>query len=233
MGKELNLTGKQFDFLTVLGLHHFEYREDKNRERKVKINYWSCRCACGKEVVISTKSLTEKNRIHSCGCQISYKAKERAKEKELNYPHYKELIARWCKIKERLYNPKSISYNNYGGRGIEMCDEWKNNSFAFYEWAIKNGYKKNLQIDRIDINGSYCPENCRWVDRKTQNRNTRRNVYITYNNETRCLFEWAENLGISGKTFWKYAKNHSKDYIKTIEYYKKMKGGLNENIIKQ
>lgn len=219
MGRELDLTGKEFDFLKVLNFHHSNYREDKSRKRIIKTNYWCCQCSCGKEVIRSTKSLSEKNKTHSCGCQLAFKAHRKAEEKNKKFPLYKEITERYHKIKERLYNPKSISFFNYGARGIKMCEEWKNDFMAFYTWSIQNGYRKELQIDRIDNGGDYCPENCRWVDRKTQNRNTRKNVYAEFNGEKKCLSEWAENLGIGGRTFWAYAKRHNNDYILTIKHY--------------
>ena len=102
----------------------------------------------------------------------------------------------WCHIKERCYNKNSKSNNRYGGRGIAVCDEWLHNSEAFKSWAIDNGYQLGLEIDRIDNNKGYSPENCRWVT-KTQNaRNTSRNKYIEWNGETRVLSEWCELLGL-------------------------------------
>lgn len=77
-----------------------------------------------------------------------------------------------------------------------MCDEWLNNFQSFYEWAMNNGYSKGLTIDRIDNGKKYDPTNCRWVDKKTQNRNKRNNHNITINSETHCLSEWCEILGL-------------------------------------
>ena len=79
----------------------------------------------------------------------------------------------------------------------KICDEWKNNYQAFKKWALENGYQDNLSIDRIDVNGNYCPENCRWTTDKEQKNNTRRNHYITYNGKTQSMSKWAEELNIS------------------------------------
>lgn len=217
MRKSLDLTSQKFDFLFVIKLHEIKTFYDKNRNRYINKKYWLCKCDCGKEVIRITSNLTDKNSIHSCGCQLSYKSRERNKQKYEKYPYYKKLNSRWSKIKERLYNPNNISYHNYGERGIKMCEEWKNDSFAFYKWAIKAGFRPELLLDRIDNNGDYCPENCRWVDRKTQNRNTRRNVFITYNNKTMCMSEWAEELGTTLKNFWYLSNKNNKNYQMVIE----------------
>lgn len=80
-------------------------------------------------------------------------------------------------IKKRCYNKQEKAYPNYGGRGITMCDEWRKDFMVFYNWAMNNGYNDNLTIDRINVDGNYEPDNCRCVDRKTQNINTRRELY--------------------------------------------------------
>lgn len=102
----------------------------------------------------------------------------------------------WCRMKQRCFDTKIECYKNYGGRGITICDEWKNNYSAFKEWAINNGYKDDLTIDRIDVNGNYEPNNCKWATRKEQANNTRTNRNITYNNETHTLAEWSDITGI-------------------------------------
>ena len=101
-------------------------------------------------------------------------------------------------MKSRCYLPTFSRYEYYGGRGIKICQEWlgKNGFDNFYDWAMTNGYADDLTIDRIDTNKDYCPENCRWVDRKTQNNNTRINHYYTYNGETKTVSQWAELYNI-------------------------------------
>ena len=103
-------------------------------------------------------------------------------------------------MKARCYNPLSDNYNNYGSRGITVCDEWKNNFQNFYDWAVKNGYRDDLSIDRIDNDKGYFPENCRWETPKGQQRNKRNNRLLTRNGETHCLAEWAEITGINRST---------------------------------
>ena len=108
----------------------------------------------------------------------------------------------WAHIKSRCYNPSVERYKYYGGRGISMCEEWRNSFEAFYEWAMANGYKEGLSIDRIDNNGNYEPSNCRWVTTVDQMNNTTRNQSITYNGETHTIAEWARIANIPYKAFY-------------------------------
>ena len=99
----------------------------------------------------------------------------------------------------RCYNPKTASYARYGGRGVRVCDEWKDYSI-FETWARTNGYSDELSIDRIDFNSDYSPDNCRWVDAKTQARNTSRTRFITIGEETKSLIEWTEIFDLNYRT---------------------------------
>lgn len=99
-------------------------------------------------------------------------------------------------MKQRCYNSKKPDYKYYGARGIKVCTEWLASYSNFKEWAVANGYSEGLTIDRIDVNGDYCPANCRWVTQKEQCNNKRSNHYITYNGYTKTLSEWAETLGL-------------------------------------
>ena len=97
---------------------------------------------------------------------------------------------------DRCRNPNNDKYAIYGGKGITVCEEWKSDFMNFYHWAINNGYEDRLSIDRIDSDGNYCPENCRWADYKTQNNNTSRNRLLTYNGKTKTMSEWSDELNI-------------------------------------
>ena len=122
--------------------------------------------------------------------------------KQFNYKHglyESRLYNIWKHMKSRCNNPKDAKYHNYGGRGVEVCKEW-NDFIPFYEWAILNGYQDDLEIDRINNDGNYCPSNCRWVTRKVQCNNFSRNRLITYNGETRTMQEWSELLGVNKST---------------------------------
>lgn len=109
-------------------------------------------------------------------------------------------------MRQRCNNPKSKSYKNYGGRGISICSEW--DDFAIFRtWAIENGYNESAPrgqctLDRIDVNGNYCPENCQWSDMKHQVNNRRETVWIEYNGEEHPLTEWADITGIKYCTLW-------------------------------
>jgi len=99
-------------------------------------------------------------------------------------------------MKARCYSPRSDMYSSYGGRGIVVCDEWKDNPRGFVEWSLANGYAEGLSIDRIDVNGNYSPDNCRWATSKQQFRNMRKNRWLTFRGRTMILADWAREVGI-------------------------------------
>lgn len=99
-------------------------------------------------------------------------------------------------MKSRCANPSNKDYSNYGERGITVCEEWKNNFKTFYDWATKTGYEKGLTIERIDVNGNYCPENCKWIPNPIQARNLRKTRLFTYNGETKDIRSWSEQYGV-------------------------------------
>lgn len=117
----------------------------------------------------------------------------------------------WAGMLTRTSNPNATNYQYYGGRGIQVCEQWKDYS-CFRQWAFDNGYDINANygkctLDRIDTNGNYCPENCRWVSMAAQNNNQRSNKMITYNEETHNYKQWADILKINYSTFKKYIRN--------------------------
>ncbi len=112
------------------------------------------------------------------------------------------LHATWDRMKSRCYNPNYEHYDRYGGRGISVCEEWKNDFKAFYDWAMANGYTQSATLDRIDNDGNYCPENCRWATKKQQCNNRSSCVYIEHNGEKRTVTEWANLIGIKPATLY-------------------------------
>lgn len=106
----------------------------------------------------------------------------------------------WIRMKVRCYNKNYDRYKDHGGRGIVMCDEWKHDFMTFYNWAMDNGYKEGLTIDRIDNDGNYEPNNCRWSTPKQQCNNRRTNIYLTYEGKTQTIAQWAEELGVKDST---------------------------------
>lgn len=184
-----DLTGKKFERLTVL------YRDaDHIFKSGRKVVMWKCKCECGKECSVATTSLSS-GLTKSCGC-LNYEKKCDTKNKHRKFK-YRNMVLynRWRGMKKRCYVKSSTSYSSYGGRGIEVCDEWKNNFGAFQDWALKNGYKPELSLDRIDVNGNYEPSNCRWVTNSVQQNNKRNTVYLEINGEKHPISEWCHIRG--------------------------------------
>ena len=188
MKKIIDLTGKKFGRLTVLRYSH----KSGNK------HYWLCKCDCGKEKPVIGCCLKSGN-TKSCGC---YNKEKRIETHTKHGMKNTKIYYVWKAIKKRCENPNDTAYKNYGGRGIKVCDEWKNDFTSFYNWSIKNGYKEGLSIDRIDNNGNYEPLNCRWATRIEQGRNTRKNRFIEYNGEKHCISEWSSLLGIKQRKIY-------------------------------
>ena len=106
----------------------------------------------------------------------------------------------WSQMKNRCFNHNDPHSDRYFDRGIIVCDEWKNDFKAFYDWAMSNGYKDNLTIDRIDNDGNYEPSNCRWATVKEQNQNKRNVILLTYQGKTQSAGAWGKELGIGKDT---------------------------------
>ncbi len=128
---------------------------------------------------------------------------DRTGELNPNYKHGGKGTRLWSiyhNMKSRCYNSTTPAYHFYGERGIKVCSEWLNDFTNFREWALNNGYSDDLTLDRIDVNGDYCPLNCRWSTSKEQALNTRRNKMVTVNGETKPLSLWCEYFGINYRT---------------------------------
>lgn len=112
------------------------------------------------------------------------------------------LYGKWWDMKSRCYRPNRDRYNCYGGRGIKVCDEWKDDFKAFYDWAIAAGWKEGLTLDRIDVDGNYEPSNCKWVTKHEQAQNRQNTIWVTYKGVTKNLKEWSSELGIKYLTLY-------------------------------
>lgn len=189
-------------------------------KRGYPITMWNCRCVCGVCKTVYANSLLS-GRSASCGCDKEH-IREICKENFETHGESKTRLYRiWAGIKKRCQNPQASNYSNYGGRGIEVCSEWF--SFpAFRDWALANGYSDTLTIDRIDVNGNYIPENCRWVTRTAQANNRRNSVYYEYNNQRHSVAEWAEILDIPYSSLRKRLQRN-KCIEQIIEKYKPIK----------
>jgi hypothetical protein len=154
-----------------------------------------CRCDCGMEKIIALNLLLSGN-TKSCGCL----KREMRIAKNTSHGLSKHcLYSVWSSMKDRCLNSNIDSYKNYGARGISVCDEWMD--FAnFYNWAINNGYKKGLTIERVDYNGNYDPSNCTWIPFKDQSKNRRSNHWIEFNGEIKTMSQWARDFGFKRGT---------------------------------
>lgn len=170
--------GDRYGKRTIIG-----WDEEKHR--------WIARCDCGQ--IDRVESSISQGRLQMCkACSVDVLRKRFF----TNGLTHSRIYNVWRNIKRRCNDKRSISYKHYGARGISVCNEWKNSFVKFYDWAMANGYKQGLTIDRIDSNKDYCPENCRWVDFLTQQNNKNDNKKLTFNGTTKTMSEWARLLGI-------------------------------------
>lgn len=183
MPNRIDLTGQRFGRLVVQSFSH------KDKHRHIM---WNCLCDCGNTVIANTHTLISGD-SQSCGCLRKEVSAHHATTHGLRHT---ELYHVWALMIQRISNPNCIGYSNYGGRGITVCDEWRNDFRVFYDWAISHGYQKGLSIDRMDVNGNYCPGNCRWATRKEQANNTRKTVWIEYDGQLMTITEAAERYNI-------------------------------------
>lgn len=191
-----DLTGKTFGRFYVIGV------ADDGQKKTSYI----CQCECGKIKKVRADGLLS-GRTKSCGCL----KRESDQRNVTNVPAYQKYLETghkvggtrlyniWQNMKNRCYKRQDARYERYGGRGITICEEWKNDFVAFYEWAMNNGYSEKLTIDRIDNDGNYTPDNCRWITNKEQANNRSTNINITIGNSTRNLTEWCEIFNVDYK----------------------------------
>lgn len=177
MGKFVDLTGKKFGLLTVL----------KRSDKKGDHIKWVCQCSCENATIVEvigtnlTRGITK-----SCGC-LRHRGHHQRKTR---------LYCIWMDMKQRCSNPNCKAYQNYGGRGIQVCDKWRSDFMSFRDWAFANGYDETLEIDRINNDDNYSPDNCRWITHQEQQYNKRTNRLVEYNGVIKPLKKWTEELGL-------------------------------------
>lgn len=187
MGRFVDLTGQRFGMLTVIC---------RNGTSSDKQALWECKCDCGKVHFVRGRDLRS-GHTKTCGC----KSHELTNAAKITHGQSDSRVyGIWRAMRSRCYLPSVKEYKNYGGRGITVCDEWRNDFQAFYDWAMANGYAEDLTIERKDVNGNYEPSNCRWVTNKEQQNNKRNNHLLEYNGEIHTITEWSEITGIKKTT---------------------------------
>ena len=181
-----DLANKIFGKLKVISFSHIG-----NHHK----SYWNCECSCGVKKAIDRNSIV-RGRTISCGCNKNQKTRER------NYKHGKtgtKVYRIWKNMKVRCYSKNNHHYNNYGNRGIKICDKWRNSFPEFFK-DMGEPPTKVHSIERIDNNGDYTPENCKWATPYEQSRNSRQNNCITFKGETLCLTDWAKKIKMNRAT---------------------------------
>lgn len=184
--KVIDRTGMRYGRLTVIS------QAERTNDG---FTQWLCKCDCGKTKIIPTHNLT---RIQSCGC---YK-QEVFKRDHIKHGNSKtKLYHVWSSMKARCKNQNNKEWHRYGGRGISVCEEWRNGYEPFQNWALSHGYKEGLTLDRIDNDKGYSPDNCRWITLSEQQNNTSRNRFIEYNGEVKTASQIAKENNVNAKMF--------------------------------
>ena len=193
MKRATDLTGQRFGRLVVQE-RDFSYK---------KAAYWICLCDCGNHATVQSCHLRS-GATQSCGCLNKENVRER---KTVHGGSYSRLYRTWSSMKGRCYNPNDPNYKDYGGRGITICDEWRDSFEAFRDWALTNGYRDDLTIERLNVNGNYEPSNCTWLTNKEQQNNKRNNHLLSYNGKTQTISQWSEETGLDWMVIYDRIRN--------------------------
>lgn len=186
----IDLTGKRFGSLLVVK------RDETAPKGKGKSAIWECQCDCGNKCFYKTYELKNGSRTACSECRkklVDYSTRTKHGERRTR------LYRIWEHIKGRCQNSNNDAYKYYGGRGITVCKEWQE-FIPFRDWALANGYRDDLTIDRIDVNGNYEPSNCRWATRKEQANNRSTNCFLELDGKRKTFKEWEEITGIPAKS---------------------------------
>ena len=207
MWKKKDIKGEVFGRLTAISFDHTHIYKCGTKE-----DYWLFECSCGKKIIASIHNVMSGN-TNSCGClKKELWLKERTKHGGTLNQREKSLYSIWKAMRRRCNSKKIKEYHRYGGRGISVCKEWDNYT-SFRDWSLSNGWKDGLTIDRIDNDGNYCPNNCRWIYLHENIKKTSR-VRITDEQakEIRKRFEegcskLAREYGVSYACIWHILHN--------------------------
>lgn len=212
MPKFIDLTGQKFGRLTVIA-----NTELNNQNRAM----WLCRCSCGKEKVIRSDALVS-GWTKSCSC-LQKESARKGNHKTHGHTTGRQqtsVYMRWVRMVQRCTNPNDKAYKHYGGRGIKVCDRWLE-SFENFLADMRDRPTPQHSIDRIDNNGDYTPDNCRWATWKEQANNKRTNIKLAFGAETKTIGQWADYLGLKyTKLYYNlfYRKQSIEDVIREVEY---------------
>ena len=192
-----DLTGQRFGKLVVLDVGKYTRRE---RPGKTTIHrrYWLCQCDCGNEAEVQTGSLTSGN-TRTCGCSSADRLDGFRRTHGLSGTYRYEYNA-WSHMRHRCHNPLDIEYKNYGGRGIVVCERWRDDFPTFL--ADMGPRPKNTTLDRMNNDAGYTPENCRWISLRENLRNMRKTRFLTFEGRTQSFMAWVEELGIKYITLY-------------------------------
>lgn len=217
-----DLTGQRFGRLTVVRL---------SERRSGRKTFWICKCDCGNEKIVRSDIIKSGN-TRSCGCLHKEQAIRNVSKNHKHKMSYTPLHYRWLNIKDRCNNSRNGSYQRYGGRGIKVCEEWNNNFQAFYDWAVSNGYKESLSIERKDVNKGYSPSNCEWIPMIEQANNRRSTIWIKHEDEKMNLMQLSKKVGINyGTLLRRYNNGYRGDsLIRPLEFKSAKKRNGNSNL---
>lgn len=180
MSRLVDITGEKYNMLKVISF--YDIQDKKSR--------WLCECECGNKKILFGRDIKSGN-TKSCGCLLHKKKYDNEmgiKIKRLQHIYYQ--------MKQRCYDKNNPLYKHYGKRNITICEEWLKDINNFHNWALNNGYDNNLTIERINVNGNYEPNNCKWITKTQQGYNKTNTVSYTLDGETKCLSEWCKLYNI-------------------------------------
>lgn len=195
MSAVIDLVGRRYERLTVIARAGTDSGGHST---------WTCLCDCGKYTTVSSSHLNSGS-VKSCGCYGRDWSSRRLLKHGFSHTRIFNI---WKNMIARCEQPERADFCWYGGRGICVCEEWKNDFLNFKKWALQNGYADQLTLDRVDNNKNYSPDNCRWANISMQARNRRNNHILIYKNQAKTIAEWSEITGIHRATLTSRVKAH-------------------------